>query len=300
VHLHFLRFLFCISICTIYGNCQIEPNCHCPSNNCRGELLIEADLLVWCPCEKGLDRCVPKEITNTIASDGKVLSVFKESGSAPKFKWSPGYRVSLGYASSQFCLNTKLVWSHFDSSSHHSEKENNFKWRLQFNTVDALASYRFESCDCLTFSPFLGIRAAKIDQNIHLNNFVFNPVHNKDSQKFSGIGPLIGLETHFKIGCNLSVFANVALSWLYGECKIKFDHLSEFDDGTNLYKVKKHFHSNQYVTDTCIGIKWNTTICKRDVFIKLALEHHHYFDYNYLSDGDLSLSGGSASIGFDF
>lgn len=165
-------------------------------------------------------------------------------------------------------------------------------------------------------TPYLlfgGIRGARIDQKHHIHEFpsseaaaIANDLiairtHNKE--KFFGVGPLIGLEADWNIGCNFSLYASADVSWLYGNFHVRLAEADVFLDAANFSKIKKHLNASLAGADAAIGVRWQTCICKNtQLFLQLGLEHHRYFDYNRIGDccGDLSFDGVNFSAAVKF
>lgn len=280
-----------------YGTFAEQACFEMPCENC-GKFIFEAEFLILRPYEKESDHCAFNQMTNSVDIDGNILTTL-ENKNHNNFKWQPGFRIGAGYAIGNCNWKYGISWMHFNSKFH-TRHENTRRWNLDFDTLNAVAAYTFCGSDCFSITSFGGIRGAKIDQHIHLTTVFINPIQNRDEQKFWGVGPVIGLETNCKIACDLSLYAYIDVSWLYGKYDIKLNDRSSFNDGSTSIQERKHFFTNQLVSDAGLGVQWTKEICKYKIFLRLGLEHHHYFDYNYLENSDLSLSGGNISAGFEF
>ncbi len=285
--------------------CQPEALC--------GVGFMSFDLLYWIAFESGLDICVPEQVTDTITPDGKVISRFRGKGREPHFRWDPGFRVGFGYAFPNR-WDIAASWTHFHSHGHFSRyNDNESSWNLYFDVIDIIGAYRFDLTNCLTLRPFAGLRAARIDQKISGHNFsnfssssssIINEVtlNNSSKQKFSGIGPLVGLELDWDIGCCFSLYANTSISWLYGNNRIRNSEYEETLDFLYSCRVNKNLHANLAGADVGFGIRWQKCICNNTkLLFQLGLEHHRYFDYNRIGGcGDLNLDGVNFSVGIEF
>jgi len=115
------------------------------------------------------------------------------------------------------------------------------------------------------------------------------------------VGPLVGVEGDWKLGCGFSVYANASFAILYGNFRVHFDQSQEFVDGGEYCEIKRRLHACQGVVDAGLGIRWETCVCKTNVWFQLGLEHHRYFNQNRFGNyGDLCLDGGNLSAGFAF
>ena len=290
--------LLSATIGSVNGDWLAQDQCSETCSESCDKIIFGADLLVWRPYERGLSHCAFNDITNTVLADGTVLTVLEDTGHSANFKWNPGFRVGAGYQFGNSSWKYGLIWTHFDSKSH-SGDEIKIKWNLHFDTVDGLAGYTCSLNDSFFLTAFGGVRVARIDQSLHLDTPLLT-FFNHDKEEFCGAGPLVGLEAKYTMGCNFSLYANMAVSWLYGRYHVHFSDFNLFASGSTLSNQKKNFNSNQYVTDAGLGIQWIYPIFTGNLFVRLGLEHHQYFDYNYLENGDLSLSGGILSLGLEF
>lgn len=280
-----------ISLSTAYSSNFSSEECCCSCDS--GEFIVSADLLILQPQERGLGLCT-FDVDYSVNPDGLIISDFKGRKQHPNFKWDPGFRLGFGY---DFCpFKAEILWTHFDTRAHHSNEENRIKWKLDYDTVDAIVGYAWQANDCLTFTPFGGARAAWIDQRIHSEV----DIENKGSERLFGIGPLMGLDTHLNIGCGFNLYAQASLFWLFGNCRVDIRESFTSENGVTRSKIRNNEHGALFGGDAALGIEWRNSLCNKDFFIRLGLEHHHYFDYNYLGDGDLALNGAVLSCQFAF
>lgn len=267
-------------------------------NNC-GRFVFDAELLILRPYVKSSGHCAFEEASNIVDEDGNVFSTIENGNTHNHFKWQPGFRIGAGYVLNECNWKYGISWMHFNSKTSNG---NDFtrKWNFNFDTFDAIAAYTFCGNECFSITSFGGIRGAKIDQKLHLTTDLNNPIRNSDKEKFWGVGPIIGFETDTNMGCNLSLYTNIAVSWLYGTYNIHLNDVTLFDEGSSTFIEKQHIHTTQLVCDAGLGIQWNQMICNRNMFFRLGLEHHHYFDYNNFENSDLSLSGVRIAAGFEY
>jgi len=129
--------------------------------------------------------------------------------------------------------------------------------------------------------------------------FPTSSAHGKN--KLLGIGPLIGVEGDWKLGCGFSLYANASFAVLYGNFRVHFNQAEEFVDGGDFCHIKRKLNACQAVVDAGFGIRWETCFCDNIVWLQLGLEHHRYFNQNRFGDyGDLCLDGANFSAGFAF
>lgn len=316
-------FILIASISHAYGDYGNPPSfeenqcCYsCQEPSSKG--FICADLIYWRAFEGGLDTCVPRRVSDTTTSEGFVTSRFNGRSKDPHFQWEPGFRIGTGYGKACSNLDVEAYWTHFHSNSHGSKNGNRRRWRLNFDVVDVVVGYQTDLNSCFVLKPFAGLRGAKIDQKLHINE---SPLHEPSSssssstlldvlitsnrrnkEEFTGVGPLLGVEGDFKIGCSLSLYATGAVSWMYGHFDVRLIENDETEDTQSFCKVTKHLEACVTAADIAFGVRWHKCFCNNmRLVLQLGLEHHRYFDFNRIGAyGDLSFDGVSLSAGVDF
>lgn len=309
---------------------ECGKSCSCAPAWC-GKGFFSADLLYWRAFEDGLDDCFPVDDYDYISSSyGTILSRFKGKGEDPRFNWDAGFRLGTGYVFDSG-WDIGVYWTHFHShaSKHYKQdsyafrNENEVHWNLNFEVVDLIVAHEFNSDSCFTWRPFAGLRGARIKQKLRTNsfsngdsfeesssavaflsdysssNFATSSVHNK--QRFLGIGPLIGLEADWSLGCNLSLYANASVAFLYGHFHVRSKESDQFVDGADFCQERRKLSACQTVLDAGVGIRWQTCLCGNRAWLQLGLEHHSYFNQNRFGTyGDLCLDGANFSVGIEF
>lgn len=301
---------------------ECEKSCCCEPN-CCGKGFISADLLYLNACQGGLDDCFPVETTDYISSSGDVISRFRGRGEDPHFDWNAGFRLGTGY---EFGCGWGIAafWTHFHSHSnrhHRNDYESGYafgndhtnRWKLHFDVVDVIGGREFDLGSCFALTPFGGLRFARIEQKVHSDFFnsidsnlgsssdSFTTSGTRNRTRFCGVGPLIGVEADWNLGCNLSLYANASVAILYGHFHTHFNDSNDFYGGADYCEVKRHLCACQPVLDAGVGVRWHTCFCSSVVWFQLGLEHHSYFNQNRFGDyGDLCLAGVNFSAGFAY
>jgi hypothetical protein len=309
-----------------YGSVGESLNC-CPCQPSCGTGFISADLLYWRAYQSGLDTCVPVGGCDGVSSGGFVTSTFRGKDRDPHFKWNPGFRIGAGYEFACSNWGFGSSWTHFNSSAHAGNGDcNSLRWNVKLDVVDLVAAYEYDLCSCFVLRPFAGLRGARIKQNSHSEEFAFPAFSDSDTssfssssisvcncfegesiindtrnrQKFVGIGPLLGLEADWDIGCGFSVYASASISWLYGKYHVKLEEFEQTFDASNCCIQRKNLDGSPAVGDATLGVRWETCVCDDTrFFMQFGLEHHRYFDFNRIGCyGDLSFDGVNLSAGF--
>lgn len=262
------------------------------SSCCNNEIRFNVDLLYWRALETGFNCGCGGRIDNNV--------------------WDPGVRIGLDWALSNSCWNILADWTHFNTRTHkHHGHDNRSHWKLDLDLLSIRAAYDFCLCDCFSVKPFIGIYAARVDQKVHSrfreiqtceSDATVVRVDHNDKAEFHGIGPQLGLEADWNIGCGYSLYGNLSTSILYGRFHTKTRAAEAFPDDICFCSDSCHEVACQAVVDAGLGIKWNVCLCQNLLLnCKLGLEHHRFFNHNRIGCyGDLCLDGAVFSIGTSF
>lgn len=307
----------------------------CQPDCCSRGGFLSADLLYWRPFVGGVDKC-SSNVSDELTPDGRVISRFHGKVRNPDFNWDPGFRVGAGYAFACNNWDVGVFYTHFDSNTsrgrsrgNHSNsssssfknftsygpanRERRIRWNINFNVIDLVAGYQANAGSCFTFRPFIGLRGARIDQKLHRGHFPIDSSgyfssnrHDhfgiKNHEKFTGIGPLLGIEADWPIGCGFKLYASAATSWLYGKFRVRQDEFDRFAYLDDFARISKNLDTDLANFDAGFGIRWETCFCGDwHLALQLGLEHHQYFNYNRLGEyGDLSFDGANFSVAIGF
>lgn len=281
------------------------------------KLYVGGEYLYWRASQEGLSVRT-KTSSREEEKHGNVYSCLNKKSRSLHFKWHSGYRIDLAYQPACSLWGMGARWTHFNPEGNHPHIDGNdirckegrdrFYWDLKYNVVDLIFDYRFNLCPDLVFRPLIGIKGAKIDQKtcgkqwlVQKNDItVF-----KNKSIFHGIGPMIGLEADWSVGCGFRFYLSLTGASLYGNSNL---HLSKAHIGFNRCHVdqrdfdcirsKKNIYGCQGVIDAAIGVRWETTVACTCVFVQLGAEHHRYFNHNlFKCRGDLCLDGGTFALG---
>lgn len=290
----------------------IENPCCSPCQPLRGHGFIGAELLYWRAFQDGLDICTPTDVSDTVLSDGRIISTFKGKGKDPSFEWNPGFRIGAGYEFACSNWDVGALWTHFNSKAHRSlPDENRFRWHINLDVIDLLVAYQSDFNSCFSLRPYLGVRVARIDQKLLQggvrDSITFataseNLFGTNNKHKFTGVGPLFGLEVDLQVTCGFSLYANGTVSWLYGRNDVRLTNSTATVDVIDFCSIRNKTRSTLMAADASFGIRWQTCFCNdKQFFLQLGYEHHRYFDYSRMGQcGDLSFDGLSLGGGIGF
>lgn len=279
---------------------------------CCGRGFISADLLYWRAFENGLDACVPRQVSDMVTSDGCVISAFSGKSREPHFQWNPGFRIGAGYEFACSNRDIEAFWTHFYSNAHGSRRNcNEHRWNINLDVIDVVAGYECDLVSCFALMPFVGLRGARIHQKLHIGDFSgscccidddMTIIRKRNTENFLGLGPLIGLEADWNIGCDFSLYAGASVSWLYGRFHVRLLESEMSVDSVDCCDVRKRLDASLASADAEVGISWQKCFCNNmRLILGVGLEHHRYFDFNRMCGyGDLSFDGVNFSAGIEF
>ncbi len=290
-----------------------EPVCStscCDEQDCQ--LYVVGELLYWRPELCGLEGAFGTTIIDTTVAGGITTTTVIESDKEPSSKWSPGFRVGLG--ASLNCLDVEAAWTHYEGKASFNEDGQYGRWKIKYDTIDLNLGRRFDLSSCFYFTPFIGVRGVKIHQTLHSHLVALYTIpagssvvnmDNEDSEKFWGVGPQIGFEADWKIGCNFSLFGSFSAVSYYGRVKGHNFDTDTFTSAVNICNGTKKHCFNNIGTDIALGVLWNRSFCwscyEVSLMARLGVEQHRIYDFSELgSDGTLSLDGGFFGLGIGF
>jgi len=229
-------------------------------------------------------------------------------------------------------------------------------WDLEMHLVDVEWRYCLGlNCDW-TFSPLASLRYAHIEQEFRIktdgeveginqasrNFYYYSGYYNFRSTYtgaterllnfkteehnhscFDGIGPRLGFETEWVLGCGFSLFGRAAASSLYGEREVKaretiafFDSLIEEQNGTGFPADRREDNKwcVRFLTDVALGLAWHHSFrCDSYTLVgRLGWEYHHLYRQSAVTvdevtrqpfsheDADVSMQGLTLSGGIRF
>lgn len=288
--------------------CCYTPCCACD------QLYISASLLYWRPSIEGLECEFPTFLITNTSNGSVTTSAVTRSNRTPAFEWNLGYRVGLGYDFACSCWELGFFWTHYHGGAHRvADDTPNFgKWQLKYDVQDLIVDYTLYFNRCFMLAPYAGLRGAEISQKLHAHFITTNietdggvtlyDSDRKDTQKFWGLGPELGLFGAWNMGCGFSFFGGVGGALLYGHTALTSQSSDLFPLFFELSDGNRSKFNIQPCLDLEVGIGWNTCICKKLVFFELALEHHGLYYHGQIgcSSAPLNLDGLTFTAGLQF
>lgn len=191
------------------------------------------------------------------------------------------------------------------------------KWSLHFNILDLEMGRSFWVGRHFSLRPFFGIRAAWIDQHLD-TRYEYTTVpktrgKTRAESDFQGVGARAGFDMRFTLLGGWSLYSIASAAMLYGFYDCDFH---ERWDGVKVAISRDGFHNAASTAQLALGVRWDTYVHRDRYHFGLYAgweqniwfginKMNHYF--HNLSDGslqqmngDLTLSGGTFGVRFDF
>lgn len=289
---------------------------------------ITAELLYWKAYEKSF------VLTNKTSPIFTTDDFTKTKVLHPNFDWDPGSRISLGFLSPDYCIDTSISWTHYHSSLNQKQltDSNNLtnidnqlgmfpiwslsddimagdyvsdaflKGKLSLDLFDVEVGRAFMCLEFLQIRPYVGLRGAWIRQkaDVRYVGGIFligiieggipqngtDYIHLKND--FWGVGPRIGLSPVYCLGNGFSLYADAAISELFGT----FD-ISQTETYLDSSRSSIHQHPTRFrcIGDLAAGIAWTTSLCQNaySLSLKLGWEYHIFFNQLQLKQNQFHL-----------
>lgn len=183
------------------------------------------------------------------------------------------------------------------------------RWNLHFNVIDASLGRNFYISKFLSLRPFFGAKGTWQSQSLHVKyDFTTQPdINSKNKNDFWGIGLMMGVNTAWHFGGTWSLYADGALSTLWGAFYVKRSDKNP-STGVVYYDAAERTHSIKPVVELGAGLRKEMWIYHDRFHIswQAGWEQQVWFSQNqfdfYTSQrqGDLNIQGFSTRLRFDF
>lgn len=245
--------------------------------------------LFWQPQEENLELGILNE-TNTysLSIDGRVIDMH--------FLYKSGLQAGLGiyfdrdnwdtyfeytwltgshHCSATAPANGRIIpfWGHPGNASGMISSAKG-RWNLEINAIDGQLARSYYVGTKLTFRPFLALRALWLNQKYTAVYYqpLDLPYHVRNSSRSWGIGPEVGITSHWLLGWGVRVIGSAEADILFTRYNL---HVTEEDslDPSRDFVVDLHQRQLKYLRPhTCLdlGLGWGTYFNN----------HNYHFDMN--------------------
>ncbi|WP_437225122.1 Lpg1974 family pore-forming outer membrane protein [Planctomicrobium sp. SH661] len=321
----------------------------CVPESCPEEgLTFFADLLYWKLTEGAADnwaQVITPMGTGTTAGTATLIE-------AP-FNWKAGIRVGMGYQRSQDLLDFSLAYTNFQTNAAsqaagevYSAFLANFyasntdgsgfgphyrgasmDWDFAFHTIDFEAGHNFEIDESLQLRPFLGLKAAIINQSMHSTwrdpidttsqTYLFDSATENLKQDFWGIGPSVGVVATIPWvqgpHKSLRFFASPSGSIMYGNWTFQDRYQNDGPTSTTVPTQSTISINTSPIRGAAtmfravLGVEWNQYFSRATTTVRLSYEGQiwlnqmQFYSYNMGRLNNLmSLQGGVLELCLNF
>jgi hypothetical protein len=221
-----------------------------------------------------------------------------------KFEFKPGFKVGLGLDLDYDNWIGSVEYTWFHQQTHMSKDAPvgkrwqitnwlttnivatsfSSKWRSNFDILDASLSRPYYRGRKITVTPFGGVRAAWIRQNLHVDA-IYTPdsalpwISYNRSHSWN-VGPRAGLLAHWLLGAGFRMEGDLSGSLLFTRfTKVSHDEVNP--DGESQYSLHyRDYNTFRPMTDMSIGLGWGSYF------------DHHNFHFDLLATYDFSVLWG--------
>lgn len=194
------------------------------------------------------------------------------------------------------------------------------RWQMKMNVFDLTIGKPYHVSRYLVLNPFFGLRGAWIDQDFsaRYGGLFTSPSSVNGSQMDAendwwGVGTRMGVNTEWNLGGGWQLLANMNASMLYGKVDVK----QSAPLGSDTYSIRHEFYRDSPNMELQVGAAWGSYFndMKHYVKVQAMWEFHQWWDQNWMrklysgspswvndtvSRGDLSMSGASVRVSFEF
>lgn len=279
---------------------------------CPWNVWTDASFTYWTAYEEGLDLAQSFSLLNS-------KLVFSNSTYVTqKTEWKPGFKVGLGVQLGQDNWNAYAEYTWFRSKTNtnsgtapagpagttdaawylnswglfqdvYAASSISSKWRLGMDLLDVALSRPYYKGTHLLVTPFAGIRASWIRQNLRMDTTPTGSLdatskaifHNKSNSW--AIGPRAGFQGKWQLGCNFRLEGDVGSSIAFTQ----YTTVSSSNDPTSkalLYTYSanygSHYNTIRFNNDMNLGLGWGSYFDCRNYHFDLFLSYDFQIFWN--------------------
>lgn len=262
------------------------------------------DILVWNANEGSADNWAKSITVPRLQASNELID-------AP-FNVNTGFRIGFGHNFNQGAFDVTLAYTKFQTQAANSATgvvyssfdgnyfanntngasfgpnyaSANIRWQIFYNTVDLNLGRHFTLDKILQCHPYLGLKAASINQNIYTNWLNpstptnFTAAIEDLKQNFWGIGPTVGVDTTWPMyeGTHQSfdLVGNMAAGLLWGHWTFNEVYANNAPLTINVYQ--QSLTSTAAMADALLGLQWNYQYNTALISVRLAYEAQVWFN----------------------
>lgn len=308
-----------------------------PPPNCYGlNFDLKASYLYWNVQEQYLTFGVTNIGLTTPTTGNSTLKTHDR-------KWDSGFRLEASLANDCNPIGCHFEWTYFKTTSNASAANSNIgvtsaigpipftdpflaatntnsKWKININEFAFDIDYRLPYNQCISFSPYLGVFGAIINQKQNIFNYnatngfgVSGNVFVFRKNDFWGIGPRFGFAANWNLTQQFSLIFDANFAYLLGKINTK-NNYQVLNIPSALASLDSKIWCLRPMGSAFVGLNWEGCVSDCSTFsLSLGYEfqywwHQWHSTSNLIDDllsgegrwGNLSLNGLVASIGISF
>jgi hypothetical protein len=267
------------------------------------------------------------------------------------FHWSPGLRVGVGYNSQDNPLNVLFYYTNYHTTGKrqvsvnageiHSAFLGNFfaqnltgagvsgpyyqqagvRWKVMFNTFDLELGRPITIDNLLHLRPFVGLKAASIDQSINTTwqqpfdasskqpITAYTSAKEQITNDFKGVGPSFGLDSTWHLynteQHELKLLGNFSGAFLWGQWTLK--DVYENNAPVTITIKNDKMTTGAPMARGYVGLEWAGALNHADMAVRVGYEGQVWFNqlryYNFdmgRTNDTLFFHGGVLDVSFHF
>ena len=326
----------------------LSPSFNSPAEikiQCGWEVFTSASFIYWTANEENLDLAI-----SAISSDGVPTVPPLSVVLTQDFDYKPGFKIGLGIDTryDDWFTGVEYTWIRQTTSTSSTAPFQslgvgawfinnwfiqpngatgatplvaslNSTWRLSIDIGDAYLSRPYYQGRCLTVTPFAGLRGIWIRQSLRMNGvqLVSTPlIDSHTASRAWGIGPRIGLQGHWLVGCGFRVETDIAFDLLY----TRYTTISHSESAIQATGISVAANMNDYsclraINEAGLGLGWGMYFNNKKAAVDLLCSYDFSLFWNQnmmrrlvdlntqqinASAGNLFLHGLTATLRFDY
>jgi|GEM_PF-4828960 len=307
---------------------------------------FSSDFLYWQTSQTGTWYGQVANFHTTIPNPAAGFNNFFGDYKNPENKFEPGVRVSLGFRPHYDYWQVDFVWTHMNSKAlgfsdlpgefesfvilpnplffvpqilNNNSINANAIWRSNYNTIDLDLNREIPLGKYFGLKGHFGLKNLWLNEKYNIfalaayTSEVPVPltVVNSESkmvQKIWGIGPMVGLDSSWKVYKGFNLFGKAAFSLVWSHVKSTVS--GQFFNGTEpvvVTDMTSNFHTVLPEIDLIVGGEYDINFCDNRYHLTLragweliTLFNANFLGASYSSLGDFNMSGLTTGFAFDF
>jgi hypothetical protein len=270
------------------------------------DFFVSGSFIYWQPIQENMKLGV---VSNSAANPNDIINGYEADLS---FKYKPGFKVGIGMDFDYDSWDTFIEYTWF----HGTEKREvnldpnditigllpawqvpnflapqyNFgseEWKLKMDLLDWDLGRSYSVGKQLCIHPFIGLRSAWISQNVYIKYVNTNPAYAfiwpstfiTQTIHSWGIGPRIGLASHWKLGKGFRIYGNGEGDILFTKYNLNSNQISA-TAGASGYTIWQHSSYLRTHLDLKLGVGWGIYLADHKCHLDFSADYGFQVFFN--------------------